>query len=166
LCKEYQVGGCAAPVPCTNRLNLRVKIMHHRSEEIIRNLHPVCLQAFRKLTDDLERSHEQSDAQFVFRPFEGLRTPFRQEELFRKRPPVTYVGAWHSAHQYGMAVDFVPFNMRTGRYTWDDAATDWMILRQAATARGLVNVLDWDRAHVEAPQWPEFLAAVRAMRTI
>lgn len=153
LCKEYQVGGFAAPVPCTYIPDLRSKIMFHRSEEIVRYLHPRALQSFRKLTEHLERSYENGTTATLFRPFEGLRSPIKQEELFRQRPPVTHVGAWHSAHQYGLAVDFVPHNR--GVWSWSEDH-EWFFLRDSAAQFGLENPYDWDRAHVEHPLWTRY----------
>lgn len=135
--------------------------MHHRSEQIIRDLHPVCLQAFRKLTEDLERTHKDADTNWRFAPFEGLRSPVKQEELFAKRPPVTHVGAWKSPHQYGLAVDFVPYNVVTQKFSWE-APVDWMILKRIAGIHGLRNAISWDKPHVEHPFWDR----IRALMTI
>ena len=135
--------------------------MHHRSEEIIRDLHPVALQAFRKLAEDLERAHIESYSNWCFRPFEGLRGPVKQEELFRKRPPVTQVGAWKSPHQYGLAVDFVPYNVVSAKWSWE-APVDWFVLKRLAETHGLRNTISWDKPHVEHPFWDR----IRALMTI
>lgn len=159
LCKEYQVGGFAAPVPCTNILNDVGEIMRNRSMEIIRDLHPAALDSFRRLTQYLESSYEDGRTASLFVPFEGLRTPRKQQELFGQRPPVTHVGPWHSAHQYGLAVDFVPLGTN-GQYTWRETE-EWHFLRSAAALHGLRNPFDWDRAHVEHPLWLEIHALLR-----
>lgn len=135
--------------------------MHHLSEQIIRNLHPVALQQFRKLTEDLERAHKDSYSNWCFRPFEGLRSPIKQEELFAKRPPVTHVGAWKSPHQYGLAVDFVPYNVARQAWSWE-APVDWTVLKTLAAANGLRNTISWDKPHVEHPFWDR----VRGLMTI
>jgi len=126
--------------------------MDQRTEDIIRNLHPRCMQKFRKLAEYLKRAHEEGDTRFEFRPFEGLRTPIKQEELFRQRPPVTHVGAWHSAHQYGLAVDFVPYNGSS--WSWAET-NEWQFLADAAHQCGLRRPFLWDKAHIEDPLWDE-----------
>lgn len=129
--------------------------MDDRSERIIRDLHPIALQEFRKLAQYLESSYKDGRCATLFLPFEGLRTPIKQEELFRQRPPVTHVGAWGSPHQYGLAVDFVPFRLDgPGPRGWHWLETaEWHYLRTAAALFGLTNPFDWDRAHVEHPAW-------------
>lgn len=131
-----------------------------QSEVVMRDLHPICQQAFRKLADHLKRAYQEGRTTTYFAPFEGLRTPIKQEELFRQRPPVTHVGAWHSAHNYGMAVDFVAVNS-AGQWSWSEKH-DWNFLRASAIQFGLRNHLDWDRAHVEAIAWSRVAALIKA----
>ena len=57
---------------------------------------------------------------------------------------------YQSAHQFGLAVDFVPWD--NGRWSWD-MKHPWDALRAAAHKRGLLNELSWDRAHVEHRYW-------------
>lgn len=163
LCKIYQVGGFAAPVPCTNVINLRFEMRVDNRETIMRDLHPIAQQRFRKLADYLHRAYQEGRTQSYFAPFQGLRTPLQQEELFRQRPPVTHVGAWHSAHNYGMAVDFVAVDA-SGNWSWSEKH-QWNFLRAAAMQHGLKNHLDWDRAHVEAPEWAELFLKVKQLET-
>lgn len=132
--------------------------MRNSTMEIIRYLHPVCLNAFRQLAQHLESSYEDGRCATLFLPYEGLRSPIKQEELFRQRPPVTHVGAWHSAHQYGLAVDFVPYGSKG--WNWAETA-EWHYLRTSAALFGLRNPFDWDRAHVEHPLWLEFHSVLR-----
>lgn len=112
------------------------------------DLHPIAMHAFSALTVDLQKSFDLGITQTLFLPFEGVRTVQRQRELLKDR--TTRAGAWESPHQYGLAVDYVP-NVK-GVWSWG-GHHDWEFLRKAAKARGLLNEMDWDRAHVEHPAW-------------
>lgn len=104
-------------------------------------LHPLARPAFETLAERLKN-------ETVFRAFETYRSPLRQEILYPTGS--TRARAWRSPHQYGLAVDFVPWV--NGAWTWD-ADSPWQQLREYATAAGLLCELDWDRAHVEHPAW-------------
>ncbi len=78
-----------------------------------------------------------------FRPFEGFRTPVRQDWLYqqgRTRPGavVTKARAWESYHQYGLAVDFVLY--QNGKWSWETAGgrmRDWNRMIALGKAQGL-----------------------------
>lgn len=104
-------------------------------------LHPLAWPAFARLAIKLEQ-------ETVFRVFETWRHPARQQEVFLKAR--SNAQPWRSPHQYGLAVDFVPYV--DGKWTWDKSQP-WDDLRRYAQAAGLHCDLDWDRAHVEHPAW-------------
>lgn len=88
---------------------------------------------------------------------EGDRSAERQAELYaqgRSRPGaiVTRARPWESAHQWGLALDVVPV---------PDTAVNWKILRSTARALGFGLLGEWDPGHLEHPQWPRVLVAVR-----
>lgn len=116
-------------------------------------LHPTARSAFYRLYDRLGAAYEAGETPTLFRPFEGYRTPQRQQALFDQKR--TKARPFQSAHQYGLAVDFVPWF--DGHWSWD-LSHDWDYLRRCATALGLDNSIEWDRPHVEARSF----AAVRA----
>ena len=151
MCKEYQVGGFAAAEPCTYVNHDRKEIIVYNVENVLRDLHPHAAGAFRGLTAHLYSAYENRKTASYFRPFEGLRPPIKQTELLNKRPAVTHVGPWHSAHQYGLAVDFVAFK-REGLWSWDESE-DWTFLRLSAEKFGLIVPIVWDMGHVEHPVW-------------
>lgn len=108
-------------------------------------VHPVARGKFQALADDLVHGHRLGMTPTLFRPFELYRSIERQRELLKKG--TTKAPPWSSAHQFGLAVDFVKYN--GGRWSWADA--DWDFLRKCAHARGLINDLPWDRPHVQHP---------------
>lgn len=177
LRKEYQVGGFAAPEPCTNCPDFMEKIVFNNVETLLRELHPHSRDAFRGLTEDLKRAYEQRQTSTYFRPLEGLRSPLKQQVLFEQRPVVTHVGPWLSPHQYGLAVDFVA--VRNGaavlagtanklEWSWNDEH-DWRCLAQCAQNRGLMNDIKWDKPHVESPLWRTLLPLIKGkadLRTV
>jgi peptidoglycan L-alanyl-D-glutamate endopeptidase CwlK len=101
------------------------------------HLHPVVRSAVKKVLSDLE------EANIPFRAFEMYRSPRRQRWLFaqgRTRPGqvVTWVEAWSSFHQYGLAVDFVLF--RNNDWSWDDSGPEaawWTRLHEIGARHGL-----------------------------
>lgn len=123
------------------------------SPTVLRDLHPLGSGAFRGLKDHLEQGYRNEKTRSYFRPFEGLRTPAKQLELQNVRPPVTQAGPWQSAHQHGLAVDFVPWS-EAGGWDWSDKH-DWKYLKASAQLFGLDVPIDWDKAHVEHPCWPD-----------
>jgi hypothetical protein len=106
LCKEYQVGGFAAPGPCTNFVNGGLKMRFQPREEIMRDLHPLAIGAFRGLTDDLKRAYEHGQLDRDIRPIQGFTTPREQQALCAQRPVVEHRAPWRSPHNYGLAVKF------------------------------------------------------------
>lgn len=106
---------------------------------LISDLHPQAYMQFRELAANLQDT--------PFRAFETLRSAHDQA--------LAYLGgkskarAWYSAHQYGLAVDFVP--LIDGKWNWNVKKEEWDVLKERAHSVGLLNDIPWDRAHVEHP---------------
>ena len=79
----------------------------------------------------LLEGHSGGHTKTLFRPFEGLRTNERQAFLLTQG--TTKAGPWRSAHNYGLAVDYVPWV--DGKWSWDDGH-DWDFLRDVAVNFG------------------------------
>jgi hypothetical protein len=115
-------------------------------------LAPVARTAFAGLDAHLRRETR-------FRLFETYRDPSAQETAFKAG--TSKARAFESAHQFGLAADFVPYAF--GR-VWEWPATDdpeWDALRLACRDFGLRNGLSWDRPHVWHPAWDRVRAATR-----
>lgn len=121
----------------------------------LRDLHPIALPAFVRLHYRLQDAFDTGKINQMFLPFESYRSPARQNELLSNGKGVTRAGAWQSAHQFGLAVDFVPFLTRSGRRNGWDWGHDnqWGVLAQLAKAEGLLAPYDWDKAHIVHPLW-------------
>lgn len=116
------------------------------------SVHPISLPKFARLWGLLQQSQDR-----VWMMFETYRSPERQNELFKKKK--TRAKAWQSAHQYGMAIDFVP--VIDGKPAWPDSEDEcWVELLGLATECGLLNDIDWDLPHVYDPL---FLDVKRAL---
>lgn len=115
------------------------------------DLHPIARDHFKALTNDLLREHRAGRLEYELRPFEGLRDLDWQNEMVRRG--VSKAKAWSSAHQYGLAVDFVPWSPGMG-WHWPKADhKDWSMLGILASNRGLVRAIAWDKPHVHHPAW-------------
>lgn len=113
-------------------------------------IHPICRAQFTELNNNLARAF-QADAAPQFAAFEGYRTPGRQAELYRQRPSVTKADAWQSAHQYGLAIDFVLWT--DSGWTWSAEHHAWNFLHEQAAKVGLTAPIAWDPAHIQHPIW-------------
>lgn len=113
-------------------------------------LHPIARPKFIQLAAQLRKDYDDGRVGHDFRIFETFRSPARQEYVNRKGN--SKAQAFRSAHQYGLAVDFVPYLVGRGYY-WDCDA--WDHLRRRAHEAGFLNDIPWDRAHVEHPLWKE-----------
>lgn len=88
------------------------------------------------------------------RIYETWRSPDRQQELYargRTKPGkrCTFVEAWGSYHQYGLAADFAVFS--NGLWTWPPKSDHrWIALREIASGCGL-RTLSFESPHVEMP---------------
>lgn len=94
--------------------------------------------------------------------FETVRPPARQIELYARGRDatkadfgrtVTKAKAYQSAHQYGLAVDFV-FRDATGEWSWDEPEPlMWRRYTQLARSVGL-ETLSFERPHVQIDPFP------------
>lgn len=130
----------------------------------IMNLHPIAQDAFSELALDLSEQFRRGLVAVHFRLFEGFRSPSRQRYLYDQEPRVTEAGAWQSAHNFGLACDYVPWVFRdtTWSWSWDDSHP-WDFLRSRAKIFGLSVPIAWDRGHVEHQAWRDHKAILRNM---
>lgn len=118
-------------------------------------VHRKARERFRQLARSLQEGHETGRLPVWFRPFETYRTPMRQLSL---QVGATNASEYQSAHQFGLAVDFVVWNTNT-KWSWDDKHP-WHLLRQEAQRFGLDAPIAWDRVHIEHPVWTSLRAAM------
>lgn len=124
---------------------------------VLQQLHPICRPMFERLTADLEEAWRNEKTLTFFKPYEGLRSPIKQLELLNVRPALTHVVPWHSAHQYGMAVDFVAWKGDAWSFSEDH---DYEFLRLAAENAGLTRPMVWDKSHIEWGGWLDLTKAL------
>lgn len=116
-------------------------------------LHPKARQDFQLLELKLGDGFRAGHIPLWLRPFEGYRSPERQLYLLNTTK-TTKAGPWQSSHNYGLAVDFVPWDPEKKEFWWPNADhRAWAMLRNEANNRGLWNEISWDRPHVEHPIW-------------
>lgn len=126
-------------------------------------LNPKAQPAFTELANALVSAHKSRETQTLFHPFECFRDPARQSELIARG--TSKARPWQSAHNYGLAVDFVARLDQHGRdplpgavltagakWSWLDSH-DWTFLKKKAESLGLSVPIKWDRCHVEHPLW-------------
>lgn len=112
------------------------------------NLHPMMRDNIRALIADLGPK---------WKFFEGFRHPDRQALLFEKG--VSKARPWQSAHQYGLAADFVP--ILNGAIAWPPIEnTVWIDLHTAAQRHGLQAPISWDPGHIQHPAWSTIRNAI------
>lgn len=115
----------------------------------IHALHPLVQRQFEELAFALKADFKAKRTLTDFRVFETYRTPMRQLEILTLTKN-TKAGPYRSAHQYGLAADFVPF---TSFWSWD-AEHDYAHLAKRALDFGLkVPYAGWDKVHVEHPDF-------------
>lgn len=132
-----------------------------RRQFSITDLHAEVRGVFSALSEDLALAYQADKTEFLLEPFEGLRSPDRQAYLLTEG--TTKVGPWKSAHQYGLAVDFVPRRIREYRdgvtkreWHWPPTEhNDWQVLAELAAHHGLIAPYTWDRPHIEHPFWKQ-----------
>lgn len=115
-------------------------------------LHPKARDHFRVLSDRLETAYKTGTTPTLFMPFEGYRDPQQQVALVKRG--VSKARPWQSAHNYGLAVDYVALSDPRSLSSWDwDNGHDWDMLRTISTNMGMCNSISWDRPHVWHPIW-------------
>jgi len=113
-------------------------------------LHPVARKQFEDLAWDLRKMHADGTLKTRFMPFETYRYPQRQLVLISKG--TTKALPFQSAHQYGLAVDFVPQITEGGITTWSwHEEHPWNMLKVMAMKHGLTVPISWDKPHVQHP---------------
>ena len=135
-------------------------------------LHPKFRRICEGLAQDLIRRYEAGETKTRFEIFETFRSPERQMDLLRKG--ATKASMFQSAHNFGLACDFVAvidhqtahnLGDKTGEkvlagWSWH-ADNDWRFLRIRAEAFGLRIPIDWDLGHVESPYWQQVKSYLR-----
>jgi hypothetical protein len=120
-------------------------------------LHPKAVESFHGLNKDLALAYKAGVTHTLFKPFESFRGPLRQAHVLatgasKARP-------WQSPHNYGLAVDFVPFIPATADWTigeWSWASHhDYKFLAACARDNGLRAPIPWDLCHVQHPLWSQ-----------
>ena len=119
-----------------------------------RLLHPVVRERVLLLLGDAKDAFATRRLPCELELFETYRRPERQQWLLGQG--TTKAAMWQSAHQFGLAADFVP--RPNGRWTWEGeqavACFDW--LDANCRKYGLVRAISWDRPHVEWSEWGTF----------
>ena len=123
-------------------------------------LHPKMRGGVEALAQELIRLYEANRTKFRFEIFETFRSPVRQLHL--RAEGRSKAGAWQSPHQYGLAVDFVPYLGRAQAkelskpvgWFWPSVTDEcWEELEAEALKAGLVRPIAWDKPHVEHPDF-------------
>ena len=129
----------------------------------LNTLNPKVQAVFAQLHDALISAHKAGETETLFEPFEGFRFPATQAKLVTAG--TSKAGPWQSAHNYGLAVDFVarlqpdgsnplPGTVLTAGAKWSWLDThDWPFLKKTSERFGLSVPIKWDRCHVEHPLW-------------
>lgn len=134
-------------------------------------LHPKFAGVVKRLHEFLIDSHETKRTKTRFEIFETFRDPVRQNRLFAQK--TTKALAWQSAHNIGLACDFVPYitgdeaialSEATGErhfpgWSWH-SSHDWDYLTNAAKRFSLTTI-EWDRPHVQHPQASKILLMMK-----
>lgn len=127
-------------------MTIRVDTIERRIEA----LHPVLSPIVERLAESLRRGHESGRFETLFKVFETYRSPVRQ--LYLLSEGTTKAGPWKSAHQFGLAVDFVPFV--NGKWIWPSIESRvWNDMREEAKRFGLTAPIAWDGPHIEHPSF-------------
>lgn len=119
----------------------------------INNLHPKTIGAFFGLQEALVSAHKAGKTKLLFQLFEGYRHPARQKALITQG--TTKATSFQSAHQFGVAADFVPRD-KAGNWTWTVSPDDVAVLHALAVDAGLRAPITWDPLHIEHPLWDRF----------
>lgn len=137
-------------------------------------LHPKMSGVATGLAKDLVRGYETGRTKFKFEIFETFRSPVRQLSL--KAKGTSKAGPWQSPHQFGLAIDFVPFlsaeearaeSTIRGRkilpgWFWPEIGEQpWSFLKERANLFGVEQPIAWDKPHIEHPLWLQVQKALK-----
>lgn len=117
--------------------------MNARSEGVLQHVDPELAAKVRNAADALA-----AEGTYLL-VVSGLRTAAEQNALYaqgRTKPGhiVTNAKAGMSMHNYGLAVDVVPYKTgRTGQVNWDQKTPQFKAMAAALKAQGLVWGGDW-----------------------
>ena len=127
-------------------------------------LNPKFGRAVRRLHEYLIDSYETGRTKTRFEIFETFRDPKRQADLIKRK--VSKAGPWQSAHQFGLAVDLVPYlspeeAIALGEYIGERVLPGWswwsghdyVYLADSARKFGLAAPIKWDPCHIEHPRF-------------
>lgn len=103
-----------------------------------------------KLVQACEAAYSSGQAKYRWRVFELYRHPDRQDYLLHQG--TTKAGAWHSAHQFGLAADFAVWTPAE-TWSWPDQTT-YSELHALGRSHGMTFPIQWDPGHCESPHWP------------
>lgn len=126
--------------------------MNDASRRRLDKVHPTLSAAIKVLIDTLAQNGMQIEV------VQGLRTFAEQDGLFaqgrsRPGPIVTRARGGQSNHNYGLAVDVVPFN--NGQPNWNAPLGVWTTIGNEAEKLGLEWGGDWkkfvDKPHIQLP---------------
>ena len=120
------------------------------------SFHPIMQGAVSSLGQKLVNGYKAGETQTLFKLFEGYRDPLRQLDLLQAK--TTKAGPWQSAHNFGLAADFVAW--RGDEWSWGPDV-DWLFLHSTATLCGLRAPMSWDKPHIEHPFWPKLQTFLR-----
>lgn len=132
-------------------------------------LHPKLSAIATSLSQDLIRSYQAGRTEFRFEVFETFRSPARQIRL--KREGTSKAGPWQSAHQFGLAIDFVPYLSQAeavalgkpvGWYWPPIEDGCWTFLDNRAKTFGVSRTIAWDGPHIEHPLFEEMMEVMKA----
>lgn len=116
-------------------------------------LHPAVREKLKAVIADLKA------AEVPFKIFETFRTPERQRMLFLKgrvngqivdrSKVVTFADAWHSYHQYGLAVDMVIDNPPMNMWETKGVAKGWWESYHDIARKHGLEPLSFEKPHVQ-----------------
>lgn len=126
--------------------------MNPSSENRLKKVHPELASRVRQAIENLEKAGMQIEV------VQGLRTFAEQDALFaqgRTKPGkvVTNARGGQSNHNYGLAVDVVPF--ANGKPNWEAPNSIWMAIGSEAEKLGMEWGGNWkkfiDKPHIQLP---------------
>ena len=128
----------------------------------LQTLHPKFARRASVLYENLALMHEAGRLQFRLEVFEGFRHFSRQQGLVAEG--VSKAGVWQSAHNFGLAADFVPYldaeeaRMlgRPAGWYWPKITDEtWKILHEQAAIAGVAHPFSWDGPHIQLLNFDE-----------
>lgn len=136
-------------------------------------LNPKFSLVVRRLHEYLIDAHETGRTKTRFEVFETFRDPMRQADLLKKG--TSKAGPFQSAHQFGLAVDFVPYlsgeealalGTRIGErvnpgWSWHSSHDYEFLLKSASEFKLSMPVFAWDKCHVEHPNFSKLRESFR-----